>query len=225
MTNDRERRAFTFDVRAEENEEHGHFLSGTPIVFDVQTDLGWCRECIAPGALDDADMKDVRFLVGHDTSAIPLARSRNNNANSTMQMSVNDKGMDIRVDLDTENNGRARELYSAAKRQDISGMSFMFSVDSVSWEDLDSDKPLRRITKIRRIYEVSAVAFPAYESTTLEARSDNCEVLDSNHAALESVKAELAEARAAHLAAKAKAEAERENAKARIRILLEANKR
>ncbi len=116
-----------------------------------------------------------------------------------MQMTYDDEKMDIRVDLDTENNSTSRELYSAADRGDISGMSFMFTVDSVQWDDLDTDKPLRRILKIKRIYEVSAVAFPAYEATTLEARSADCEVLDSTHA-LESVKAELAEARAAYLA-------------------------
>ena len=106
--NERECRAFQFDVRAEQNEEHGTYITGRPIVFGQETDLGFCREVIDAGALANTDLKDVRFLVGHNTSMIPLARSRNNNEHSTMQMTVNDDGMDIRVDLDTENNAEAK---------------------------------------------------------------------------------------------------------------------
>ena len=118
-------RAFNFEVRASENEEHGHFLEGRPIVYDERTDLGWHDEIIERGALADTDLKDVRFLVNHNTDMIPLARSRNNNANSTMQMEIDDEGMKIRVDLDTENNSEAKALYSAVSRGDISGMSFI----------------------------------------------------------------------------------------------------
>ena len=193
----KEVRSLEFEIRAEEtgNEERAGRLTGTPIVFNQVTDLGWIREVIEPGALDDADLKDVRFLVGHDTSGIPLARSRNNNASSTMQLSVNEKGMDIRVDLDIENNPRAKELYSAVKRGDISGMSFMFTVDKDAWEDLESEQPLRRITAISRVFEVSAVTFPAYEGTSLEAASEDS-ALESARASLESARKQLAEERA-----------------------------
>jgi hypothetical protein len=184
-----ETRAFTFEVRADENEEHGHFLSGVPIVYDQRTDLGWYDEIIARGALDMTDLKDVRFLIGHDLSMVPLARSRNNNKNSTMQMEVGDKGMSIRVDLDIENNADSRKLYSATKRGDISGMSFTFVVDGDSWDDIDSDHPTRTIRSIKRVYEVSAVAFPAYEGTSLEARSQDA-APDGARASLESARAE-----------------------------------
>lgn len=184
-----ETRAFTFEVRADENEEHGHFLSGMPIVYDQRTDLGWYDEIIARGALDMTDLKDVRFLIGHDLGMVPLARSRNNNKNSTMQMEVGDKGMSIRVDLDTENNADSRKLYSATKRGDISGMSFTFVVDGDSWDDIDSDHPTRTIRSIKRVYEVSAVAFPAYEGTSLEARSQDA-APDGARASLESARAE-----------------------------------
>ena len=191
----KETRAFNFEVRAEQNEEHGTFITGTPIVFNQATDMGWYEETIAPGALADTDLKDVRFLIGHNTSMIPLARSRNNNENSTMQMSVTDTGMDIRVDLDTENNAEARALYSAVKRGDMSGMSFMFTVDKDSWDDVESDYPKRTITSIRKVFEVSAVAFPAYPQTTIQAASEDT-TLDSARASLESAKAALAEERA-----------------------------
>ena len=169
----KEVRSLEFEIRAEDtgNQERAGRITGTPIVFSQVTDLGWIREVIEPGALDETDLKDVRFLVGHDTTSIPLARSRNNNANSTMQLSVTERGMEIRVDLDIEGNPRAKELYSAVKRGDITGMSFMFTVDKSTWEQEDTPNPLRRIVHIDKVFEVSAVAFPAYDSTTLQAAS------------------------------------------------------
>ena len=205
MEMNKETRSFNFEVRAEENEQHGTFITGTPIVFEKETDLGWCAEKIARGALDGTDLKDVRFLVGHNTSMIPLARSRNNNENSTMQMTVDENGMNIRVNLDTENNAEARALYSAVKRGDMTGMSFMFTVDSDSWTDTDTDYPKRMIRSISRVLEVSAVAFPAYPGTSIQAASEG-ETLDSVRASLESAKKQIEEERAAQ------AEAERRTA-------------
>ena len=191
----KETRAFTFEVRAEQNEEHGTFITGTPIVFNRATDMGWYEETINKDALNECDLKDVAFLVGHNTGMIPLARSRNNNENSTMQMTVNDDGMDIRVDLDTENNAEARALYSAVKRGDMTGMSFMFVVDKDSWADADSDYPKREILSIRKVFEVSAVAFPAYPQTSIQAASEDA-TLESARASLESARQQLAEERA-----------------------------
>ncbi len=195
----REYRTFEFELRAEQSEKHGDYITGTPIVFDQETDMGFYSEKIDRDALKETDLKDVRFLVGHDFTMIPLARSRNNNENSTMQMSITDRGMEIRVDLDTENNADARALYSATKRGDISGMSFAFIVDKDTWEDIDTDKPKRTIMSIRRVFEVSAVAFPAYEGTDLQAASDGS-ALDSVRASLESARRKAAEDREAQAA-------------------------
>lgn len=184
-----ELRAFNFEVRAQQDEKHGNMLTGRPIVYDEKTDLGWYDEIIEKGALDDADLKDVRFLVNHNTDMIPLARSRNNNENSTMQMSIDEKGMEIRVDLDVENNTEAKNLYSAVERGDIDGMSFMFTVDGDKWDDIESDHPTRTITKLGRVLEVSAVTFPAYEATSISARGLDS-ALDNAKSSLESVKAE-----------------------------------
>jgi HK97 family phage prohead protease len=186
-------RTFDFEVRAGIDEEHGHTLTGQPIVYNERTDLGWYDEIIANGALAETDLRDVRFLVNHNTDMIPLARSRNNNANSTMQMEVIEgKGMTIRVDLDTENNADAKALYSAVERGDISGMSFMFSIDGYKWDDKESDHPTRTVTKIGKVYEVSAVTFPAYEATSIQARG-LADALDSAKASLESARAEARE--------------------------------
>ena len=75
--NKKEIRSLTFEVRAEENEQHGAHLVGKPIVYGQVIQYGWRREVIDPGAVDaDTDLKDVRFLIGHNTSMVPLARSR-----------------------------------------------------------------------------------------------------------------------------------------------------
>lgn len=190
MKKELERRSYSFDVRAQEN-ENGHIITGRPIVYNQRTDLGWFDEVIESGALNETDLRDVRFLVNHDTRKIPLARSRRNNGNSTMKMSVDELGMNLDwVNLDTENNSEARALYSAVQRGDISGMSFMFSVDSEEWEDLESEHPTRHIKKIGSVVEVSAVTFPAYESTEITARSK--EALDNARSALESARQQSA---------------------------------
>lgn len=180
-----EQRSYNFEVRAEETES-GNIITGRPIVYNSRTDLGFFDEIIESGALNGTDLTDVRFLVNHDTSKIPLARSRRNNGNSTMQLTVDNEGMGIRVSLDTENNSEARSLYSAVQRGDITGMSFMFGIDNEEWEDLESDHPTRHIKGISTVVEVSAVTFPAYESTSIDARSK--EALDNARSALESAR-------------------------------------
>lgn len=178
-------RSFNFEVRALNNDKK-HTLAGIPIVYGQRTDLGWFDEEIVSGALDKTDLRDVRFLVNHDTSKIPLARSRNNNANSTMRLQVTERGLEIEVDLDVENNAEARALYSAVERGDISGMSFMFGVRGEDWDNLDSDHPLRKITDISTVVEVSAVTFPAYEQTEITARDKKA--LDNAKKTLDSVR-------------------------------------
>lgn len=186
-----EQRSYCFEVRAEET-ERGKVITGRPIVYNSRTDIGFFDEIIESGALDNADLTDVRFLVNHDISRIPLARSRRNNGNSTMLLTVDADGMGIRVDLDTENNTEARALYSAVERGDISGMSFMFGVRDEEWDNLESEHPTRRIKSISTVVEVSAVTFPAYNSTTINARSK--EALDNARSALESARQQTAAA-------------------------------
>lgn len=184
-----EQRSYNFKVRAEETEQ-GSIITGRPIVYNSRTDLGWYDEIIESGALSKTDLTDVRFLVNHDTSKIPLARSRRNNGNSTMQLTVDEAGMGIRVQLDTENNSEARALYSAVQRGDISGMSFMFGISDAEWENLESDHPTRHIKAISTVVEVSAVTFPAYESTEINARSK--EALENARSALEKARRQSA---------------------------------
>ena len=164
------RRNYLFEIRAEESET-GNIITGRPIVYNSRTNLGYFDEIIEKGALNGADLTDVRFLVNHDTNKIPLARSRKNAEDSTMKLTVDDSGMSISVNLDTENNADSRSLYSAVKRGDITGMSFMFGISDEEWENLESEHPTRHIRSISTVVEVSAVTFPAYESTEINARS------------------------------------------------------
>lgn len=186
MNNKTVTRFYNFDIRAENNEKHGDYITGRPIVYNSRTDLGFFEEIIEPGALDKANLKDVRLLVNHDTKMIPLARSRRNNENSTMQLTVDKEGMGIRANLDTESNVDSKKLYSAVNRGDISGMSFMFTIKDEKWEGLDTDKPLRRIFAIDQVLEVSAVTFPAYEETEISTRDK--EALDNARLALDNAR-------------------------------------
>lgn len=179
---DLEKRSYSFDPRAE-----GNRITGRPIVYGSRTDIGPFDEIIEPGALNGADLTDVRFLVNHDVSRIPLARSRRNNGSSTMQLTPDEQGLSIDVQLDTENNADARSLYSAVERGDISGMSFMFSISDEEWKNLESDHPTRHIRSIGSVVEVSAVTFPAYKSTEINARS--AETLENARAAVETARA------------------------------------
>ena len=180
-----EKRSYSFEIRAEESEGRG-IITGRPIVYNSRADLGYFDEIIESGALDKADLTDVRFLVNHDTRKLPLARSRRNTPNSTMQLLTDTEGLAIRVNLDTENNADARSLYSAVQRGDITGMSFMFGVNSDEWENLESEHPTRHIKEISTVVEVSAVTFPAYEATEINARSK--EALENARLAVETAR-------------------------------------
>lgn len=185
-----EKRSYSFDVLASETGDGEKIITGRPIVYNSRTNLGDFDEVIDAGALDKADLTDIRFLVNHDTSMIPLARSRRNNGNSTMKLTPDSEGLNLDfVKLDTENNSDARSLYSAVSRGDVTGMSFMFFVDGEQWENLESEHPVRHITAISRVLEVSAVTWPAYESTEIYARSE-ASALESAKSVLEKARAE-----------------------------------
>lgn len=193
-------RGFTAQFRAagEDGENKGHIVEGLAAVYDQETrigsPLGDFIEVIRKGAFDNCDFSDVRLLVNHDFNGIALARSRRNNKSdkpNTMQLTVNEDGVNIKADLDTENNEQARALYSAISRGDMDGMSFCFYVgeDGQEWSERNG-MAYREITKIERVIEVSAVNFPAYAGTNIDARSLDCDQL-----ALENARRALLESR------------------------------
>lgn len=189
-------RGFTAEFRAagEDGDAKGHIVEGLAAVYEQETRIadvfGEFIEVIRKGAFDDCDFSDVRLLVNHDFNGIALARSRRNNKSdkpNTMQLTVDDSGVNIKADLDTENNEQARALYSAISRGDMDGMSFCFYVpeDGQRWSK-ENGVERREILKVEKVIEVSAVNFPAYAGTTIDARS-----LDSDRRALENARALL----------------------------------
>lgn len=176
------------DLRAVDDD--GNYIEGHPAIYGQMTNIGgWFHEVIERGAFDACDFDDVLFSVNHDLQKIPLARSRRNNGNSTMLLQTNDKGLYIKAELDVDNNSEARSLHSAVKRGDIDGMSFIFYVQEETWENRDSDMPTRRIQKIKKVIEVSAVNFPAYAGTDINARDQA--VLDNAAQALDNARSKL----------------------------------
>ena len=196
MMNEKEVRFLPIEIRAEQDEEKGAVIEGYPIVFNQETDLGEWREVIDPSAVSEKNLRDVVLMVGHDFGMIPLAHSRRNNGSGTMQLTPDEHGVKMRAVLDPDHNPRAAEAYSAIWRGDMTGMSFAFIVNEEAWEDLDTEKPLRRITGISDIFEVSLVAFPAYKGTSVQAASEG-PALESVRASLESARQQLADERAA----------------------------
>lgn len=179
-------RAFTFNSEVKDDSN----IEGMAAVYGQTVSIGgWFDEVIERGAFDECDLRDVLFFVNHDISKITLARSRRNNENSTMQITPVENGLSVRTNLDIENNHEARALTSAIKRGDIDGMSMMFMVEAEQWEKLDTEMPLRRITKVKRVVEVSAVNFPAYDETSISARDSALDNADLN--ALDRAKADF----------------------------------
>jgi HK97 family phage prohead protease len=193
--NEKEIRTMPAEVRAEESEDRGAVITGYPIVFEQEIDMGDWREVIDAGSMEDGSvLRDVALLANHDFGMLPLARSRRNNENSTMKLTPDQKGVAMRAALDPEHNPKAAEAYSAVKRGDITGMSFAFITKEERWEDLDNTerKPLRRILSFSMIPEVSLVTNPAYPGTSAQVASKG-DPLESVRASLESARKQLAE--------------------------------
>lgn len=171
------------EYRAESTDEGVGHITGVPIVFEQPTDIGgWFEETIARGAISEDVLRDVAFFCNHDLNTKPLARTRTGKLNLTIE---NDGvHMDASVNLERSD---ANDLYLAIQDGDIDGMSFMFRVEGEEWTDLDTDYPKRRITKIGYVQEVSAVNYPAYDGTSINARDG--ESADADRAALDSARA------------------------------------
>ncbi|OUB35466.1 peptidase U35 [Bacillus thuringiensis serovar pirenaica] len=142
-------------------------LNGRPIVYDQPTTIkapfGEYIEIIKRGALDKADLSDIRLLYNHDMSKIPLARTP-----KTMSFALDSEGLTMRAELPETEEGKS--VYTAVRRQDLSGMSFAFKVPK-DGSQFDAKTNTRTITKIEKVYEFSICPFPAYPQTSVEARA------------------------------------------------------
>ena len=150
----------TMEVRAE-GEADEMRISGYAAVFNQETDLGFFREQIAPGAFDSVLQNDVRLLLNHDGA--PLART----TNETLTLSVDDEGLRYEAVLSDTTQGR--DLYKMIQRGDITQSSFAFTIEE---QDVDKKANLRTITKVGRLLDVSPVTYPAYSQASVSARSE-----------------------------------------------------
>lgn len=138
-------------------------LTGYAALFNSDTTIGdYFIECIAEGAFDKAITGDVRALVDHDTGRV-IGRTKS----KTLRLAVDSRGLKVEIDVPDTRDGN--DLWVLVERGDISGMSFGFRVTKQSWDET-GDLPVRTILEVE-LYEVSAVAFPAYDDTTLAKRS------------------------------------------------------
>lgn len=158
---------------ASENEENKQLVEGYAAVFNQRTLIwesewsGWkYMEVIDRNAFDGADMSDTVFKYNHGDIAMVLARASNN----TLTMSTDDKGLRISADIIDTNNGT--DVYKLIKRGDLNKMSFAFTVKNERTEsDRENKIYTRTITAFDKIYDVAVVDFPAYDGTSIQARS------------------------------------------------------
>lgn len=184
----------SYQLRAEASDEG--IVEGYASVYNQKTNIGdWFYEIIERGAFDNTDLTDVLLFTNHDMNKIPLARSRKNNGNSTMQLIPDEIGLKMRANIDIVNNAEAKTLNSAIQRGDIDGMSFRFIIGDEEWTDLDTDMPTRHIKSISKVIEVSAVNIPAYDGTSIYIRSIDGS-LDNERQALDNA---LEQKRSLHL--------------------------
>ncbi|AXF57416.1 HK97 family phage prohead protease [Salicibibacter kimchii] len=174
----KETRTVEIRTAALEQDSNELVVTGTPVVFDTATQIndpmGQYTEIINRGALQGVDLNDTRLLYNHDLSRIPLAK-----APKTMQLRIDDKGLHMRATLpDTE---EGRSVYTAVSRGDLTGMSFSFTCDPAG-SRYDVKTQTRSISRIKKIFECSIVPFPAYQTTSVEARNQMDEAVDHEKA-------------------------------------------
>ena len=150
----------TFDVQDLELRQEGdsNVVVGYGSVFNtLSNDLGNFKEIIAEGAFDGRLQDDVRFLINHD--GLPLART----TNGTLRLTTDERG--LRYEAEVANTSIGRDLIELMRNGTINQSSFAFVVEDDSWEVRDGIN-IRTINKVSRLYDVSAVTYPAYESAS-----------------------------------------------------------
>lgn len=149
------------ELRALGNENDEMIVEGYAAVFETETDLGWCKEIISRDAFNNCNMSDCVLKYNHNDSCLILARTRN----KSLELTIDNKGLKIRANLiDTTQN---RDIYKMIRAGLLDKMSFAFAVKKQEW---DYENDVRRILEISRLFDVSVVDVPAYETTEIYAR-------------------------------------------------------
>lgn len=174
----------SFEIRAKEDENNDNKLviEGVACVFDTETTLFECdgieyKEKVDKNAFKDADISDVIFNYNHGGRV--YARTRN----ASLHLEVKEDGLYTTINLNPEDEGH-KELYRDIKSGLIDKMSYAYTVADQSY---DVDLHLRTVLKIKKLYDVSAVDIPAYDSTSISARS----ILDLEKAEMEKLENDI----------------------------------
>ena len=166
----KEIRKLDIQFRAEPTEDSKMEIKGYAAVFNSPETYSY-TEVIAPTAFDDADLSDVVLRYNHEDTYIVLARTRNN----SLKLNVDSTGLFMNATLQDDIQ-QHRDIFNAIKSGLIDKQSFAFVVDEDSY---DYDTDTRTITKIGKVFDVSVVDQPFYNSTDVSvARNQNEEFLE-----------------------------------------------
>lgn len=155
-----------FTIERRDDGTDGLIIEGYAAVFNARANIcGWFEETIDKGAFDGADMRDVPMKYNHSDVVPILARTRNN----SLTLSVDDHGLHVRAELLDTTDGV--DMYKRIKAGLIDKMSFAFTVLEDNWTYGENGTDYRIIKKFDRIFDVSVVDVPAYDETSIIARS------------------------------------------------------
>jgi HK97 family phage prohead protease len=147
-------------------------IEGIAAVVNKNTNLGWFEERVAPGAFDDVLNDDVVALFNHDPN-FPLARTTAK-GDGKLELFLNENG-DLGYRFNIPNTTAGRDLAENIRLEVISKSSFAFTIDKEEWLNANKaegrDNDVRVIKKLKRLYDVSPVTYPAYNDTAVAARS------------------------------------------------------
>lgn len=176
---EKEIRNISEEVRADAESRK---VDGYALVFNsLSEDLGGFREQILPEAIDGViERSDIYALLNHDESRGVLARSRKGKGSLTLE--VDEHG--LRYKFEAPKTSLGDEVLEYLRRGDISQSSFAFTVDTDEWEKQGDGSYIRTIKKFNRLYDVSPVFEPAYQSTSVKC-ARFAEVQEADRKALE----------------------------------------
>lgn len=158
---DKEIRFLAEKLQVRESISDEMIVEGYAVIFDSPATHGF-TEIIDKNAFNGCDMKDVPLKYNHSDNFLILARTRNN----SLELFIDEKGLKIRANLiDTTNN---RDIYKMIKAGLLDKMSFAFTVSEEEW---DYETDTRRILRIDKLYDVSVVDTPFYDTTSIYARA------------------------------------------------------
>lgn len=162
----KETRVFNTEFHIETRDDKPVIFGHGAVFNSLSENLGGFREKIAPGAFDDVLTNDVRVLFNHDSNLV-LARTKS----KTAKLSVDERG--LKFEFEPGEQSYSKDLLITMTRGDVDQCSFGFTVDSdgQTWDEDDDGRIVRTITKVKRLFDVSPVTFPAYPDTDVAKRS------------------------------------------------------